>query len=85
MLNSQNNKPFGAFMASEFKIGALVSWSEWKIVDNMIDEDVFYGTVVEKITKINGGRSVSVIKVACSDTGEIISLNPFQLRLQETN
>ena len=85
MSSLNNNQPFGAFIASEFKIGALVSWSEWKIVDNMIDEDIYYGTVVEKVTKINGGRRVSVIKVACSDTGEIISLNPFQLRLQETN
>ena len=72
-------------MATRFKIGSLVSWSEWKIVDNMIDEDIYYGTVVEKATKINGGRRVTIILVACSDTGDIISLNPFQLRLKETN
>ena len=72
-------------MASRFKIGSLVSWSEWKVVDNMIDEDIYYGIVVEKSTKINGGRHVTVVHVACSDSGEIISLNPFQLRLQETN
>ena len=85
MSELQNNRAFGSYMASRYKIGSLVSWSEWKIVDNMIDEDVFYGTVVEKTTKINGGRPVAIIKVACSDTGEIISLNPFQLRLQETS
>lgn len=72
-------------MATRFKIGSLVSWSEWKIVDNMIDEDIFYGIVVEKIIKLNGGRPVTIIKVACSRTNEIISLNPFQLRLKETN
>ena len=85
MSKLHSDRAFGSFMASRFKIGSLVSWSEWKIVDNMIDEDIFYSTVVEKTAKINGGRSVTVIKVACSDTGEIISLNPFQLRLQETN
>ena len=46
---------------------------------------VFYGTIVKKIIKIQGNRGVSVIMVACSKTGEIISLNPFQLRLEETN
>ena len=85
MSSLDNNQPFGAFMASRYKIGSLVSWSEWKIVDNAIDEDIFYGTVVGKTIKINGGRPVTIVKVACSDTGEIISLNPFQLRLQETN
>jgi hypothetical protein len=85
MSELQNDKAFGSYMASRFKIGSLVSWSEWKIVDNMIDEDIFYGTVVDKTIKINGGRRVTIVKVACSDTGDIISLNPFQLRLQETN
>jgi len=85
MSKLQNDKAFGSFMATRFKIGSLVSWSEWKIVDNMIDEDIYYGTVVEKTTKINGGRRVIIILVACSNTGDIISLNPFQLRLKETN
>ena len=53
MSELQNDKAFGSYMASRFKIGSLVSWSEWKIVDNMIDEDVFYGTVVDKTIKIN--------------------------------
>lgn len=85
MTKLQNDKAFGHHMATRFKIGSLVSWSEWKIVDNSIGEDVFYGTVVEKNIKMEGGRRVTIVRVACSGTGDIISLNPFQLRLQETN
>jgi hypothetical protein len=85
MSKLQNNKAFGSYMATRFKIGCLVSWSEWKVVDNMIDEDIYYGTVLEKDLKTEGGRRVVVINVACSKTGNIISLNPFQLRLEETN
>jgi len=85
MSKMKSDRPFGSFMATRFKIGSLVSWSEWKVVNNSMDEDIYYGTVIEKVTKINGGRPVTIIKVACSDSGEIISLNPFQLRLQETN
>ena len=75
----------GSRIATIYKIGSLVTWSEWKIVDNTIDEDIFYGTVIEKTSMVKGGRRVCIIKVACFDTGEIISLNPFQLRLEETN
>jgi len=85
MSKLENNRPFGAILSSKIKIGDLVSWSEWKVVDNLIDEDIYYGTVIEKVTKINGGRHVIIVLVACSDTGDIISLNPFQLRLKETN
>ena len=81
MSSLNNDRPFGSFMATKFKIGTLVSWSEWEIVDDAISEYIYYGTVVEKITKMSGGRSVIIVKVACSKTGEIISLNPFQLRL----
>ena len=80
-----NDKPFGHLMVKKFKIGSLVSWSEWKIVDNMMDEDIHYGVIINKITKIEGSRSICVIQVACSKTNEIISLNPFQLRIEETN
>ncbi len=80
-----NNAPFGASLTTKMKVGALVSWTEWMISDNDLIEEVFYGTIVEKITKMEGNRAVSVIVVACSKTGDIISLNPFQLRLEETN
>lgn len=80
-----NNSMLGSRIATIYKIGSLVTWSEWKIVDNTIDEDIFYGTVIEKTSMVKGGRRVCIIKVACFDTGEIISLNPFQLRLQDTN
>jgi len=80
-----NSAPFGASLTIKMKVGALVSWTEWMISDNDLIEEVFYGTIVEKITKMEGNRAVSVIVVACSKTGDIISLNPFQLRLEETN
>ena len=72
-------------MSYGLELGDLVSWSEWMIVDNDIAEVVYYGTIIDKIAKIMGGRSVRVIIVACSKTGDIISLSPFQLRLEETN
>jgi hypothetical protein len=77
--------PFGASMALQMKIGTLVSWAEWMISDNDLIEEVFYGTIVDKVTRIEGDRPVCVVIVACSKTGEILSLNPFQLRLEETN
>ena len=80
-----NNAPFGASLALKMKIGTLVSWTEWMISDNDLIEEVYYGTIVEKITRVEGDRHVSVVMVACSKTGEIISLNPFQLRIEETN
>ena len=80
-----NDAPFGASLSSKMKIGTLVSWSEWMISDNDLIEEIYYGTIVEKVTKVEGDRSVSVVMVACSKTGEIISLNPFQLRIEETN
>jgi hypothetical protein len=85
MSKLQNDRAFGSFMATRFKIGSLVSWSEWKIVDNSIEEDAYYGTVISKTTKIEGGRRVCIIKVACSSTGDTLYLNPFQLRLEDTN
>ena len=72
-------------LSSNIKIGALVSWAEWMIIDNSLIEEIHYGTVVEKISRIQGGRPICIIKVACSKTGEVLSLNPFQLRLEETN
>ena len=80
-----SDRAFGETLAAKLIIGDLVSWSEWMIEDNNVVEMVFYGTIVKKIIKIQGNRGVSVIMVACSKTGEIISLNPFQLRLEETN
>jgi len=85
VLNPNKDKFLGSRISSNFKIGSLVTWSEWKIVDNVIDEDIYYGIVVEKTTRIQGTRPVVIIKVACTATGEIISLNPFQLRLEDTN
>ena len=83
MLNSMNNNPFGSKLASKMKIGALVSWCEWMIADNNLIEAVFYGVIVGKTTKIEGNRAVCIIKVACSKTGEVLLLNPFQLRIEE--
>jgi len=80
-----NDNPFGASLSSKIKIGSLVSWTEWMISDNDLIEEVFYGTVVGKIVKIEGNRPICVVSVACSKTGEIISLNPFQIRIEETN
>ena len=80
-----SDAPFGASLSLKIKIGALVSWTEWMISDNDLVEEVYYGTVLEKITKIEGDRSVAVIVVACSKTGETISLNPFQIRIEETS
>ena len=85
MSKLENNVPFGGILSSKMKIGSLVSWSEWTIVDSLMCEVLHYGTVVEKITTIKGKRPVCIIKVACSNTGDILSLNPFQLRLEETN
>ena len=80
-----SDNPFGASLSSKIEIGTLVSWTEWMISDNDLVEEVYYGTVIEKITKIEGDRPIIVIIVACSKTGDIISLNPFQLRVEETN
>ena len=80
-----NDRPFGESFSLKLNLGDLVSWSEWMIEDNNVVEMVFYGTIVKKIIKIQGNRGVCVIMIACSKTGEIISLNPFQLRLEETN
>lgn len=80
-----NEMPFGGLLSSKMKVGSLVSWAEWIIADNNLIEEVYYGTIVDKIAKIEGSRSIVIILVACSKTGEILSLNPFQLRLEETN
>ena len=85
MSKLQNDKAFGESLALKMKIGALVSWTEWMISDNDLIEEVYYGTIVEKITKIEGNRTVCVVIVICSGTGDTISLNPFQLRIEETN
>ena len=77
--------PFGGTLSSKMKIGDLVSWQAWMVKDKSLIEEVFYGTIVEKITKTEGSRPVCIIMVACSKTGEVLSLNPFQLRLEETN
>ena len=77
--------PFGGMLSSSMKIGALVSWTEWIVIDNSLVEEAHYGTIVEKISKIVGGRPVCIVMVACSKTGDILSLNPFQLRFEETN
>lgn len=77
--------PFGGILSSKMKIGDLVSWAEWMIADNSLIEEVFYGTIVEKLTKIEGNRPICIIMVACSKTGEVLSLNPFQLRLEKTS
>ncbi len=77
--------PFGGILSSKMKIGALVSWAEWMIDDNNLTEEVYYGTIVDKISRIEGSRPIIIVLVACSKTGDILSLNPFQLRLEETN
>ena len=77
--------PFGGILSSEMKIGDLVSWAAWMIKDKSLIEAVHYGTIIKKITKIEGNRPVCIIKVACSLTGDVLDLNPFQLRLEETN
>lgn len=79
-----NDKAFGQTVSSKIKIGDLVSWSEWIIEDNDIGEAVFFGTVIDKVTRIQGGRAVIIIIVACSKTGFSLSLNPFQLTVEET-
>jgi|21_taG_2_1085346.scaffolds.fasta_scaffold193863_2 hypothetical protein len=76
---------FGERFSAQYELGTLVSWSEWTVVNNNVEETVYYGTIVEKQTKILGGRGVSIVLVACSDSGDVISLNPFQLRVEATN
>jgi hypothetical protein len=66
------------------KIGDLVSWAAWMVKDKSVIEAVHYGTIVDKITKVEGNRPIIIVLVACSKTGDILSLNPFQLRLKET-
>lgn len=85
MSKLENKGALGDTISYGFKLGDLVSWSEWMIVDNDIVEVIYYGTIIDKVAKIMGGRPVRIISVACSKTGEIISLSPFQLRLQETS
>ncbi len=85
MSKLESKVAFGETMSYGFELGDLVSWSEWAVVDNDIIEVVYYGTIIDKIAKIMGGRPVSVIMVVCSKTGDTISLSPFQLRLEETN
>ena len=77
--------PFGGILSSKMKIGDLVSWAAWMVKDKSLIEAVHYGTIIKKITKIEGNRPICIIKVVCSITGDILSLNPFQLRLEETN
>ncbi len=79
-----NSGSFGESFSNKFSLGDLVSWTEWMIADNDLIEAIYYGTIIEKITKIEGNRSVCVIIVACSETGHSISLNPFQIRIEET-
>ena len=85
MSKLENKGALGDTISYGFKLGDLVSWSEWMIVDNDIVEVIYYGTIIDKVAKIMGGRPVRVIMVACSKTGDIISLSPFQLRVEETN
>ena len=85
MSKLKNKNAFGESLSADMKIGLLVSWSEWMIADNDLVEVIYYGTIVEKIKKTEGNRPICIIKVACSRTGDIISLNPFQLRVEETN
>ena len=80
-----SNLPFGGILSSKMKIGDLVSWAAWMVKDKSVIEAVHYGTIIKKITKVEGNRPICIIMVACSKTGDILSLNPFQLRLQETN
>ena len=77
--------PFGGIISADMKIGSLVSWSEWMIADNNLIEEIYYGIIVNKIAKVEGSRPICVVIVACSKTGDILSLNPFQLRLENTN
>ena len=85
MSKLESKGALGDTMSYGLQLGDLVSWSEWMIVDNDIAEVVYYGTIIDKVAKIMGGRPVRVIIVACSKTGDIISLSPFQLRVEETN
>ena len=85
MSKLESKGALGDTISCGLELGDLVSWSEWMIVDNDIAEVVYYGTIIDKVAKIMGGRPVRVVMVACSKTGDIISLSPFQLRLEETN
>ena len=85
MSNLVSDVPFGGILSSNMKIGDLVSWTEWKVENKVIVDAVFYGTIVEKTTSVSGNRPICVIKVVCSKTGNILKLNPFQLRLEKTN
>ena len=85
MSKLESKGALGDTISCGLELGDLVSWSEWMIVDNDIAEVVYYGTIIDKVAKIMGGRPVRVVIVACSKTGDIISLSPFQLRLEETN
>ena len=85
MSKLESKGALGDTMSYGLQLGDLVSWSEWMIVDNDIAEVIYYGTIIDKVAKIMGGRPVRVIMVACSKTGDIISLSPFQLRVEETN
>ena len=84
MSKLESKRAFGEIISSNMKIGDLVSWSEWEIEDSTVLEKTSYGTIVEKIIQISGNRPVSIIKVACSRTGNILELNPFQIRIKET-
>ena len=85
MSKLESKGALGDTISYGLKLGDLVSWSEWMIIDNDVAEVVYYGTIIDKVAKIMGGRPVRVIIVVCSKTGDTISLSPFQLRLEETN
>ena len=80
-----SDAPFGETLSLKMEVGTLVSWIEWIIADNSLLEEVHYGTVVKRIAKVEGNRSVIIVMVACAKTGCVLSLNPFQLRIEETN
>ena len=84
MSKLMNKIPFGEAISSNMKKGDLVSWLSWKIKNKILVEKINYGTIIEKQTNIYGGRPVIMILVLCSNTGNVINLNPFQLRLEET-
>ena len=76
---------FGEQISSDMKIGDLVSWSEWMVIEGELIENIFYGTIISKVTSIEGNRPISLLNIACSISTEIITLSPFQIRIKETN
>ena len=80
-----NNVPFGGILSSKMKQGDLVSWSEWLVEDKKLLEHKTYGTILSIDSKVQGHRDICIIKVVCSETGLVLEMDAFQIRIEETN